>query len=241
LDWLEANDLIDDTIVIYTSDHGDYACEHGIMEKAPGICADAITRIPFIWRWPGHIAAGHIAPEVVESVDLTTTLCGLAELDVMMTSDGKDLTPLLQGEHKEVHHIGVTEFAWSKSVRAGKYRLVYYPREMFADQYPDGFGELYDLDRDPWEMENLYFQPQYAALIREMERDLLDWLVTTTRPKTVLPAFKGTRSVQEIVRYSNASYRDGKIHPDWLRNKLAGQESQDLDSFMVMSDRKNYI
>lgn len=241
LDWLDQRSLAEDTIVIYTSDHGDYACEHGIMEKAPGICADAITRIPFIWRWPGHFQAGHVAAEIVESVDLSATLCGLAGCEPMWTSDGQDLTDLLRGRECQVHDIGVTEFAWSKSVRKGSHRLVYYPREMFVDQYPDGFGELYDLESDPWEMENLYFRPEYAHVARELERDLLDWLVTTTRPATVLPAFKGTGSLQERLRYGNATYRDNSIHPDWLRNRLAGTESSQLDSFMVPADRKNYV
>ncbi len=53
LEHLDAAGLAENTVVIYTSDHGDYYTEHGIMEKAPGICADAITRIPFIWRAPG--------------------------------------------------------------------------------------------------------------------------------------------------------------------------------------------
>ena len=49
LDYLRDSGLAENTIVVYTSDHGDYATEHGIMEKAPGICSDAITRVPLIW------------------------------------------------------------------------------------------------------------------------------------------------------------------------------------------------
>jgi len=85
----------------------------------------------------------------VELVDIPNTLCSLAGLEPLETSDGKDLTRLLRGEKDEVHKIGVTEFAWSKSVRKGKYRYVYYPTEMFRDEYPEGFGELYDLEKDP--------------------------------------------------------------------------------------------
>ncbi len=173
--------------MIYTSDHGDYACEHGLMEKAPGICADAITRIPAIWRWPGRIAAGHVAREIVEAVDLSATLCALAGLAPLGTSDGRDLSPLLRGEPAEIHRLGVTEFAWSKSVRRGRYRYVHYPRELFAEEYPAGFGELYDLADDPWEMANRYFDPDYAGIVRELRDELLDWLVTTTRPRTALP------------------------------------------------------
>ena len=216
LDWLDANGLADDTIVVYSSDHGDYACEHGIMEKAPGICSDAITRIPMLWRWPGHAEAGHVAAEIVETVDLANTLCALAGLDPMETADGKDISHMLRGDTGEVHTIGVTEFPWSRSVRKGKWRLVYYPPEMFADDYPDGFGELYDLEADPWEMTNLYPDPAHAGVVRELERDLTDWLVTTTRPATAhpLPSYV---SDQATTRYGHTVNADAKTHFDRLR------------------------
>jgi choline-sulfatase/uncharacterized sulfatase len=216
LDFLKQERLEEDTIIIYTTDHGDYAYEHGIMEKAPGICSDAITRIPFIWRWPGHFKAGHAAREIVEAVDLPTTLCALADLEPLETGDGKDLSHLLRGEEGDVHRIGVTEFAWSKSVRMSKYRCVFYPREMFPEEYRDGFGELYDLESDPWEMQNLYFRPECAGVVRGMHDELLDWLIMTTRPKTVLgvPDFGGP---QAMTRYRCSVNIDGKIHPQRLR------------------------
>ena len=220
LDGLEKGGLAEDTIVIYSSDHGDYACEHGIMEKAPGICSDAITRIPFIWRWPGRFATGHAAEEVVETVDLANTLCALSGVDPLQTADGTDISPLLRGESGEAHRVGVTEFAWSKSLRKGKYRLVYYPPEMFADDYPEGFGELYDLEADPWEMQNLYFDAEHQSVVRELERDLIDWLVTTTRPTTVHP-MAASESDQAVARYGHTVNADGKVNPERI-GELAG-------------------
>ena len=219
--WLKDNGLEEDTIVVYSSDHGDYACEHGIMEKAPGICSDAITRIPFIWRWPGRIEAGHVAAEIVESVDVSTTLCALGGLEPLQTSDGKDISQLLRGGSGEVRAIGVTEFAWSKSVRKGKYRYVYYAPEMFPDEYPGGFGELYDLENDPWEMKNLCADPEYAHVVDELRSDLLDWMITTTRPGTLhVPA--GVDSAQGIERYDHTVNPDGKIHYDWIKEQRGG-------------------
>jgi len=220
LDWLDANGLGDETIVVYGADHGDYACEHGIMEKAPGICSDAITRIPFIWRWPGVFAAGHTSREIVESVDLVNTVSSLAGLEAMETADGNDISHLLRGEEGEVHEVGVTEFAWSKSVRKGNHRLVYYPPGMFQDEYPDGFGELYDLESDPWEMTNLYFDSAHQVKVREMERALVDWLVTTTRPATVLPGVQSRNPGQEVLRYGNRVNADGKVHPEAVRANI---------------------
>ena len=216
MSWLNTYGLEQDTIVVYSSDHGDYACEHGQMEKAPGICSDAITRIPFLWRWPDPFKAGHVATELVETVDLANTLCSLANLEPMETADGKDISHLLRGDTGEVRKVAVTEFAWSKSVRKGRFRLVYYPREMFAEEHPNGFGELYDLESDPWEMKNLFFDPAYADTVREMKDELTDWLISTTRPKTILPAAKSDTK-QTFTRYNNAVNADGRIHPDRIR------------------------
>jgi len=98
----------------------------------------------------------------------------------------------------------------------GPWRLVYYPREMFPKEYPDGFGELYHLDDDPWEMRNLYFEPGQQARVRELERDLMDWLVTTTRPVTVHP-LKPYPTVQGVTRYHHTVNADGKTASERIR------------------------
>ncbi len=213
VDWIDEHDLAENTIVIYSSDHGDYACEHGNMEKAPGICSDAITRVPMIWRLPGKFKAGHMAEEIVESVDFVNTVCALAGVDAMETADGKDISHLLRGESGEVHRVGVTEFAWSKSVRKGKYRYVNYVDQMFEDEYPDGFGELYDLEADPWEMTNLYFDPAYADVVADMKHELLNWLITTARPATANPV-DVKESDQATLHYGQVVNADGKFNPN---------------------------
>ena len=218
LDYLRETGQAENTIVVYSSDHGDYATEHGIMEKAPGICSDAITRVPLIWWAPGRINAGGVADEIVELVDISNTLCSLAGIDRMETSDGRDISGLLAGEQSSENRIGLTEFAWSKSIRKGQYRLVHYPRAMFPDEYPDGFGELYDLKSDPWEMRNRYFDSDYKHIVDELRSDLLEWLITSTRPRTV----SGVNSArfdtpelnpQRIQRYQTVVNLDGKIMP----------------------------
>jgi len=218
---LDGLTLAEDAIVVYASDHGDYATEHGIMEKAPGICSDAITRIPFLWRWPGHFATGHVVREIVEAVDLSPTLCALAGLEPLETADGKDLSALLYGGGGEVHRIGVTECPWSKSVRKGRFRYVCYPPRMFPDEYPEGFGELYDLEADPWEMKNLFFDPAFAGVVAQMKADLLDWLVTATRPVTVHP-LKPAPEHQRITRFGHSVNADGKVHPERLADLAGG-------------------
>ncbi|NQT93059.1 MAG: sulfatase-like hydrolase/transferase [Lentisphaerae bacterium] len=186
--FLAERQLLDNTIVVYTADHGDYACEHDLMEKAPGICGDGVCRVPSIWHWNGHFAEDHVSDAVVQNVDLAPTLCSLLELPPMRTVDGEDISDLLRGNDAPVREFGVTEHPWSRAILKGDWRLVYYPRKMFAEEF-DGkvFGELYNLKDDPWEMNNLYFEQAHQEKVRELERDLMDWLVTTTSVKTVLP------------------------------------------------------
>ncbi len=218
LDYLRSAGLADDTIVVYTSDHGDYATEHGIMEKAPGICSDAITRVPLIFWSPKRLPAGGCIDSVVELVDISNTLCALTGIEAMETSDGRDISGQLQGAAGDAERLGITEFAWSKSLRKGRFRLVHYPRAMFPEQYPDGFGELYDLHADAWEMRNLYFEADYQDKVRELRADLLEWLITSARPGTV----SGVNSArfgspglnrQRLQRYQTVVNRDGKINP----------------------------
>jgi len=191
LDYLDAKGLADDTIVIYGGDHGGYHTVHGILEKAPGICSDAVCRVPMIWRVPGLTPRGHVCDALAENVDLAPTLarlCGLPELD---SADGADLTPLLRGEDTAVHPHAVTENAWSKAIRWDRWRLVHYPAGMFGDKPT---GELYDMAEDPDETRNRYNDPACAEVVREGRARLLDWLIATSRVTTSQPAvYEGER------------------------------------------------
>lgn len=219
--FLRDSGLAENTVVVYAADHGDYACEHGVMEKAPGICHDAITRIPFIWWAPGRFKAGHVAAEIVESVDLSATVTALAGLEPLATSDGRDLAPMLGGARGDGQRVGVTEFAWSKSLRQGDYRLVFYPRAMFPDEYPDGFGELYNLAVDPWEMRNLYFDPAHRITVEKLKAELLEWLVRTSRATSVHWVNSGSppAGTQAVARHGVWTYRDGKIGPGDIQRR----------------------
>ena len=222
-DWLELSGLDDSTIVVYSTDHGEYVCEHGIMEKAPGICSDTVTRIPLIWSWKNKLPENRTVDELIEAVDVSTTLCEMAGIPHLDTSDGKDVSAILKGDSdaSPVRSIAVTEFAWSKSVRKGDFRLVYYPKEMFPDDYPDGFGELYNLKDDPWETNNLYFDPAYQETVREIKQDLMDWLITTSRPRTVFPS-KSSGHDYETRDYHNFQDRDGKVSVLKTKNQVFG-------------------
>jgi choline-sulfatase len=169
----------DNTIIVYCTDHGDFALEHGICEKAPGISYDAILRTPLIWSWPaGNLKAGTVE-ELAESVDVFPTLCGLLGVKPPDTVDGLDISPMLRGDAKPVRDFVVAEFPLSRTIRTKEWKLCHRPLGMFKDG--KDWGELYHVSEDPWEMRNEYHDSQHHQIREDLRRRYFDWLQMTTR------------------------------------------------------------
>jgi arylsulfatase len=188
LDFLDRNGLCENTIVVYGADHGCYHGIHGIVEKAPGICSDAVCRVPLIWRGPGIAPVGRVDERLIENTDITPTLAALCGLTPLDSADGLDASPLLAGGDKELHEIAVTENAWSKALRWGRWRFVHYQPETMTAERDE--GELYDLESDPNERHNLYHAPEHQNTVNQCRRLLFEWLISSTRVRTVHPAAK---------------------------------------------------
>jgi len=184
LDHLDGRGLAGNTVVIYHADHGGYIGVHGLLEKAPGICSEAVCRVPFIWRVPGIAERGIVSEQLVENVDIAPTITSLCGLPPMETVDGRDVSPLLMGEERPIRDVAVTENPWSRAIRWGRWRFVHYQPEMFGDDV----GELYDLEDDPDEARNLYDDPLSQEVVHRSRRLLLEWLIGTSRVKTVWPS-----------------------------------------------------
>lgn len=185
LDHLDSSGLSENTIVVYGADHGAYHGTFGVPEKAPGICSDAVCKVPFVWRIPALARVGVTSAALVENVDLAPTLTALAGLPAMETADGKDISRLIFGTADSCRSCAVTENPWSKSLRWGSWRMVHYQPETFPGQ---DVGELYHVDNDPNETDNLYHNPAHQSVVSEGRRMLLEWLVRTTRTVTVHPS-----------------------------------------------------
>lgn len=183
IEYLRETRRFDNTIIVTTADHGLYHGHYGIMEKAPGICSDAIGRVPSIWRGPG-IERGATREHLIEHVDLPPTLCALAGLEPMTTCDGISLAPALADGAAKTKEVAVTECPWSKAIRWKNYRFVHYHRRMYEGE---DIGELYDLAADPLERTNLYHDPAHQGTVTEMRRRLLEWITETTRITTMWP------------------------------------------------------
>ncbi|MEM6333311.1 MAG: sulfatase-like hydrolase/transferase [Planctomycetota bacterium] len=207
LDYLDQSGLAENTVVIYGSDHGGYHGLHGMMEKAPGICSDAVCRVPMIWRVPGVTTGGGVCDRLVENIDYAPTLCTLAGVEPMGSTDGQDLSTLLGNPHgTPVRDAAFTENVWSKAIRWGDWRLVNYPIRMFGQDT----GELYNLAEDPFERRNLYDEADYQPTVREGKDRLLDWLTTSTRLVTP-PNHRNRRPKRSV-----DSATDGRALNPWM-------------------------
>lgn len=184
LNRLEELGLRENTIVLYLTDHGEFAGEHGLIEKAPGIAFHCVTHIPTIISYPKALAQNVRREGLAESVDWFKTLCDLCAIPVPSHVMGQSLVPLLK-EGKKVKDYAFTENAFSKTIHSDRYKLTLYPDDICDDKR---FGELYDLKEDPWEMQNLYENPAYKDVLYELTTELLMWLVRTTRVKTINPS-----------------------------------------------------
>ena len=194
MDWLDQSGKTGDTIVLYGSDHGGYEGTFGVPEKAPGICSEAVCRVPFIWRVPDLASVGRVCSHFAENIDIGPTLAALCHLPTIETSDGKDLTNLLRDGGDAVREVAVTENPWSKGLRWGPWRFVHYQKGMFGNDE----GELYNLENDPDERRNLYRDSGYQNIVQECRRLLLEWLIETTRFVTAWPPPEGKEFSQTV-------------------------------------------
>ncbi|WP_343247627.1 sulfatase family protein [Diplocloster hominis] len=182
LDYLDDLKLTDETIIVYMTDHGEFAGEHGMIEKAPGIGFSCVTKIPMIWKYKG-CHAGERRESIIESVDVFPTICELAGIKLPNWLDGKSAVSILKND-TPIKGMAVTENATTKTITTSRYKLTQY---LPAFHKGEDFGELFDREKDPWELHNLYFEKEYRKVVEELRFQLYSWLVLTTRNVTVHP------------------------------------------------------
>ncbi len=164
----------DDTLVIFTADHGDWLGEHLRYGKGyPG--DDAVSRVPLIIRWPGGQQHPNRTSEaIVELIDLVPTMLECAALPVPPHLQGQSLTGLLADtDDSSNHDTALMEHRGWKTLRTAQFRYLI---------EADGRESLFDLANDPGEYQNVAAEPAYTATVAALRHQLLQRLLQRERP-----------------------------------------------------------
>ena len=174
LDYLKEKGLLENTLVVYTSDQGFYMGEHGWFDKR--FMYEESMRTPLIMRLPdGFTRRGDIT-EMVQNIDYGPTFLDLAGVEIPSDMHGVSLLPLLKGEHpkdwRKALYYHFYEYPAEHmvkrhyGVRTDRYKLIHFYNDIDT-------WELYDLQADPHEMHNLYGQKEYEAVVDELKAEML--------------------------------------------------------------------
>lgn len=174
LDYLRDNDMLDNTLVVYTSDQGFYMGEHGWFDKR--FMYEESMHTPLVMRLPkGFDRRGDVV-ELVQNIDYGPTFLDLAGVKVPEDMHGVSLVPLLKGEHpadwRTSLYYHFYEYPAEHSVkrhygvRTERYKLIHFYNDIDV-------WELYDLQEDPTEMHNLYGQAEYESIAEDLKKEIL--------------------------------------------------------------------
>jgi len=189
---LGSSGLADDTLVVFSSDHGEMLGNHQQLLKGPQLYDD-LTRVPLIARWPGMIAPGTDIPELVQWIDLPATFLDASCCAPGRGVQGQSLLPLAAGRNQGWRDWALSEYRYSgfptdplimtTMIRHADWKLIVWHGQPACGNARD--GELYNLKDDPEELNNLYDAPDCAQRRRQMKRKLLD-VMCFTEDRTAL-------------------------------------------------------
>ncbi len=193
---LEESGQRENTVIIFTSDHGESLGDHGLMYKGCRFY-EGLVRVPLIFSWPGNFIQNNQNNALVEMLDLSATLLNLASVDLPDYLQGISLIPILSGQTKGGEH---REFVRSEYYDAldphftrgnGTYATMHRTRKYKLCVYHGkGVGELFDLDQDPWEHNNLWDSPAHSDIKNQLLAESFDahvLLTTDVGSKRIAP------------------------------------------------------
>jgi arylsulfatase len=179
LDALEASGQADETLVAYTSDHGDMAGGHGLPFKGP-FMYDELLRVPLLVSWPGGVGAGETRDRLASLIDLAPTFTGAAGIEWPTHLPGRDLRELAVDEDAHWRNRIFAQYhskqRWAnpiRTIRTERWKL---------NEYMEDRDELYDLREDPGEMRNEMHALHHQDTMAELRAALNAWRTDTGDP-----------------------------------------------------------
>jgi arylsulfatase A-like enzyme len=187
LDWLEAHDLRQDTLVLFSSDNGMNMGHHGIFGKGngtfPANMYDTSVKVPLLVSQPGSVPEGTVDGNLLSHYDLFPTLLEVAGTGVppvvaeAASLPGCSFAALLRGQRLASDRpiVVCDEYGPTRMIRTSEWKYVH--------RYPYGPHELYDLANDPEERINLVDDPGRQDRLRELRGELADWFTRYVNPE----------------------------------------------------------
>jgi arylsulfatase A-like enzyme len=212
---LKASGRDQDTIVVYTGDHGYMLGQHGRFEKHCGF--DPAIRAPLFIRFPRRVKSAQNTRALVEFIDIVPTLLELTGAAIPANVQGKSLVGLLEGKTMRHRDSVIVEYSENEEayVRTDRYKFIYgtgeRPREdgyIAENAFPGKTEILYDLEKDPDETTNLAKRIQYKRTVTEFTYLLAEHLKKTARQPELIP----NKSLDEVFEFCLAP-RDYSPNP----------------------------
>ena len=165
VDLLAEKGVLDNTIIIFTSDHGEYMGDYGLLQKGP-FMYDNLIKVPLLF-WGKGVEKSVTSDEIVENIDIVPTILELIGKEVPYGIQGESLKNILQKIDKErvKKSAIVTYDARDRGIMVKSYRDKRYKLNLFMNEE---YGEMYDLEVDPQETTNLFFKEEYLQLKNEL-------------------------------------------------------------------------
>ncbi|MFE4194639.1 sulfatase-like hydrolase/transferase [Paenarthrobacter sp. NPDC056912] len=200
LSRLEELDILEDTLVVFSSDNGFNCGHHGVWGKGNGTFPqnvyDSSVKVPAIFAFPGRIKEGVVLPELLSAYDVAATVLELAGLDAgpFERGPGQSFAVLLRalpdatatGALKNPDDGGQPAAAGERAVvvydEYGPVRMIRSAEWKYVHRYPHGPHELYDLVADPNEQDNLVHETAHAVRVAGMRRQLYEWFQRHAAP-----------------------------------------------------------
>jgi arylsulfatase A-like enzyme len=208
LDYLDENGLAENTLIVYTSDQGFYLGEHGWFDKR--WMYEESFKMPFLIKCPGVIDSNTVSKELIMNIDFGPTLLDFAGLDVPSTMQGKSFKSSFENKNyvgRDAVYYHYYEYPlWHKvqphyGIKTSKYKLMHFYYSM--DEW-----ELYDLERDPNEMDNIY-KDASEELITELKTQL----------KSLQIEYNDDFSIEEMKLMTDTVIQRAYNEPNKLKNK----------------------